>query len=93
MGFSSLILQLFFLEKIPSLFAEMILITLEFHDEKTLYGMICYMVETFGSRWEWASPDLALNLALWPQGQFMRPRADPMYNLHLVLLAQRVRIY
>ena len=33
--------------KIPSLFAEMILITLEFHDEKTLYGMICYMVETF----------------------------------------------
>ena len=46
-GFSSLILQLFFLEKIPSLFAEMILITLEFHDEKTLYGMISYMVETF----------------------------------------------
>ena len=37
----------FFLEKIPSLFAEMILITLEFHDEKTLYGMISYMVETF----------------------------------------------
>ena len=38
----------FFLEKIPSLFAEMILITLEFHDEKTLYGMISCMVETFG---------------------------------------------
>ena len=36
-----------FLEKIPSLFAEMILTTLEFHDEKTLYGMISYMVETF----------------------------------------------
>ena len=46
-GFSSLILQLFF-SKIPSLFAEMILITLEFHDEKTLYGMIGYMVETLG---------------------------------------------
>ena len=29
-----------------SLFAEMILITLEFHDEKTLYGMTGYMVET-----------------------------------------------
>ena len=35
-----------FFSKIPSLFAEMILITLEFHDEKTLYGMISYMVET-----------------------------------------------
>ena len=42
------------------------------------------------SRWERASPDLALDLALWPQGQFMRPRADPMYNLHLALLTQRV---
>ena len=47
MGFSSLILQLFF-SKIPSLFDEMILITLEFHDEKTLYGMVGYTVETFG---------------------------------------------
>ena len=37
-----------FFWKIPSLFAEMILITLEFHDEKTLYGMISCMVETFG---------------------------------------------
>jgi len=37
-----------FFSKIPSLFAEMILITLEFHDEKTLYGMIRCMVETFG---------------------------------------------
>ena len=86
-GFSSLILQLFF-SKIPSLFAEMILITLEFHDEKTLYGMICYMVETFGSRWEWAGPDLALNLALWPQGQFVRPWTDPIYHLHVSSLVQ-----
>ena len=38
----------FFLEKIPSLFADIILITLEFHDEKNLYGMISCMVETFG---------------------------------------------
>ena len=37
-----------FFWKIPSLFAEMILITLEFLDEKTLYGMISCMVETFG---------------------------------------------
>ena len=47
MGFSSLI-SIFFREESPLSFAEMILITLEFHDEKTLYGMVGYIVETLG---------------------------------------------
>ena len=39
--------QLFFRED-PLSFADITFITLEFHDEKTLYGMISCMVETFG---------------------------------------------
>ena len=42
------------------------------------------------SGWEWAGPDLALALALWPQDQFLRPRADPNHDLHVTLMAQRV---
>ena len=46
MGFSSLIFN-FFLEKILS-FVDITFITLEFHDEKTLYGMTGYIVKTLG---------------------------------------------
>jgi hypothetical protein len=29
------------------------------------------------SRWDWVGPDLALDLALWPRGQFQGPWVDP----------------
>jgi hypothetical protein len=49
-----------------------------------------HQVENFDSRCEWAGPDLALDLALWPQGQFARPRAAPKFPMPLALLAQWV---
>jgi hypothetical protein len=45
---------------------------------------------TADSRWEWAGPDLALDLAPWPQGQFARPQADPNFPRPLASLAQWV---
>ena len=48
------------------------------HDE----GVLFYLLQThLMLGWEWAGPDLASDLALWPQGQFVRPRADPIYHL------------
>lgn len=32
------------------------------------------------SRWEWADPDLALDLALWLQGQYVRPWVGPFHQ-------------
>ena len=48
MGFSGLISNFFYREYSPLSFADMIFMTLESHDVKTLYGMIGYTVETLG---------------------------------------------
>ena len=47
-GFFGLISNFFYREYSPLSFADMIFMTLESHDVKTLYGMIGYMVETLG---------------------------------------------
>ena len=48
LSFSTLFFSSFFREYSPLSFADMTFITLEFHDEKTLYGMTGYIVKTLG---------------------------------------------
>ena len=47
-GFFGLISNFFYKEYSPLSFADMIFMTLESHDVKTLYGMIGYTVEILG---------------------------------------------
>ena len=38
-----------------------------------IWGMKEMLTHGLESRWEWADPDLALDLTLWPQGHYMKP--------------------
>jgi hypothetical protein len=57
---------------------------------QSLRSKFSHLVVGRRSRWEWAGSDLALDMALRPQGQFLGPWIDPFREKHAALLAHWV---